>query len=139
MATANNLAVKVYDSSTTLNPCEYVTVIGATGVICTGVVREVHREFSYFEEAKTDITIEIDSRNNIKVCPTQLMSDIEKVIFSPPATIVFWSDGTKTVVKTSSHEMFDEEKGLAMAISEKYLGNYSRFKKMVENAQWQWW
>lgn len=45
---------------------------------------------------------------------------IKNVIFNPPATIVFWKDGTKTVVKAQG-ETFDPEKGLAMAISRHYL------------------
>lgn len=59
---------------------------------------------------------------------------IKNVIFNPPATIVFWSDGTKTVVK-AKNEDFDPEKGLAMAISKKMLGNngsyYNVFKKWL--------
>lgn len=51
---------------------------------------------------------------------------IEKVIFNDPATIVFWSDGTKTVVQARD-EAFDPEKGLAMAISKKALGNQGRY------------
>lgn len=45
---------------------------------------------------------------------------IKKVIFNDPATIVFWNDGTKTVVQARG-EAFDPEKGLAMAISRHYL------------------
>lgn len=49
---------------------------------------------------------------------------IKNVIFNPPATIVFWSDNTKTVVKCDrEHERYDPEKGLAMAISKKMLGD----------------
>lgn len=59
---------------------------------------------------------------------------IEKVIFNDPATIVFWKDGTKTVVKAQD-EAFDPEKGLAMAISKKALGNegnyFEEFKKWL--------
>lgn len=59
---------------------------------------------------------------------------IKNVIFNDPATIVFWTDGTKTVVK-AEHEDFDPEKGLAMAISKKVLGNkgnyYEAFKKWL--------
>lgn len=50
------------------------------------------------------------------------MFKIEKVIFNNPATIVFWADGTKTVVK-AENEDFDPEKGLAMAITKKAFGN----------------
>lgn len=52
-----------------------------------------------------------------------LVPKIEKVLFEDPATIVFWKDGTKTVVKAQDGEKFDREKGLAMAISKKALGN----------------
>ena len=52
---------------------------------------------------------------------------IEKVIFHDPATIVYWCDGTKTVVKCCKDDVFDPEKGLAMAICKRYLGE--NFKK----------
>ena len=64
---------------------------------------------------------------------------IKKVIFNDPATIVFWSDGTKTVVKKQSKDYkrkFDPEKGLAMAIAKKALGNqgnyFNEFRKWVD-------
>lgn len=44
-----------------------------------------------------------------------------RVIFNRPATIVFWNDGTKTVVKCAKFEDWDPEKGLAMAIMKKFL------------------
>lgn len=60
---------------------------------------------------------------------------IKDVIFNDPATIVFWSDGTKTVVK-AVNEPFDKEKGLAMAIAKKYFGNkgsyYNNIKKWLD-------
>lgn len=79
---------------------------------------------------------------------------IEKVIFNPPATIVLWGDGTKTVVKCQgdkwckmwrdiigrcdkSCEAYDREFGLAMCIAKKALGNkgnyYNEFKRWLED------
>ena len=55
------------------------------------------------------------------------LPDIKNVIFNDPATIVFWSDGTKTVVKVQDGDEYDEEKGLAMAISKKALGNKGNY------------
>ena len=59
---------------------------------------------------------------------------IKKVIFNNPATIVLWSDGSKTVVK-SYFDDYDPEKGLAMAMAKKALGNegnyYNVFKKWL--------
>ena len=57
---------------------------------------------------------------------------IRKVIFSNPATIVLWSDGTKTVVKCGPEDTFDMEKGLAMAIIKKMAGNDNRFHKVFK-------
>lgn len=48
---------------------------------------------------------------------------IKRVIFNPPATIVYWSDCTKTVVKCNVNDIFDPEKGLAMAIAKRCVGN----------------
>ena len=59
---------------------------------------------------------------------------IKKVKFNPPATIVFWTDNTKTVVKCNGED-YDPEKGLAMCISKKFLGDkgnyYEVFKKWL--------
>lgn len=61
---------------------------------------------------------------------------IKNVIFNYPATIVFWADGDKTVVKCQPGDMFDTEKGLAMAIVKKLnggKGNYCEiFKPWIE-------
>ena len=61
---------------------------------------------------------------------------ITKVIFNKPATIVIWSDGVKTVVKTQKGDKFDPEKGLAMAIAKRVLGNKgsfnNEFKKWIK-------
>jgi hypothetical protein len=63
------------------------------------------------------------------------LPSIKDVIFNDPATIVFWADGTKTVVQARD-EKFDPEKGLAMAISKKAMGNtrdyYIPFKKWLK-------
>ena len=55
------------------------------------------------------------------------MPKIKNVIFNDPATIVFWADGTKTVVQCQDDDIFDPEKGLAMAISKKALGNKGNY------------
>ena len=63
-----------------------------------------------------------------------IRSCIKKVKFNPPATIVFWTDNTKTVVKCKEED-YDPEKGLAMCICKKVLGDkgnyYEVFKKWL--------
>lgn len=58
---------------------------------------------------------------------------IKDVIFAPPATIVYWSDGSKTVVKCSEKDVFDPEKGLAMAIAKRCGGNNGSYYKEIQN------
>lgn len=53
---------------------------------------------------------------------SEMLDKIKNVIFNNPATIVYWADGTKTVVKCE-HEEFDPEKGLAMAIVKKVMAD----------------
>lgn len=63
------------------------------------------------------------------------MPKIKDVIFNDPATIVFWADGTKTVVQCQDGDIFDPEKGLETAITKKALGNkgnyYNELKKWL--------
>ena len=64
-----------------------------------------------------------------------LSLSIKDVIFNPPATIVFWMDGTKTVVKDQGEVFYDPEKGMAMAVAKKAFGNqgnyYNQFAKYL--------
>lgn len=59
-------------------------------------------------------------------------SSYQEVIFNPPATIVLWSDGSKTVVKCGKNEKFDPEKGLAMCIAKKVLGNKGNYYELFK-------
>lgn len=60
---------------------------------------------------------------------------IKKVYFNDPVTVVLWENGTKSIVRTCAGDIYDPEKGLAMAIAKKALGNqgnyYEVFKKWL--------
>ena len=58
--------------------------------------------------------------------------EIKNVIFNDPATIVFWTDGAKTVVKCQEGDIFDPEKGLTMAIAKKVYGNKSSYCNVIK-------
>lgn len=57
---------------------------------------------------------------------------IKNVIFHDPATIVYWTDGSKTVVKCQSGDIFDPEKGLAMAIAKRVYGDNGRYYELFK-------
>ena len=83
-------------------------------------------------------TITLDKTN-----PFYLVSipSIKNVIFSPPATIILWGDGTKTVVKCSDGETYDYEVGLAMCLCKRMLGKKYRrwFKDALKKGEMGWW
>ena len=47
---------------------------------------------------------------------------ITKVIYSDPATIVFWNDGTKTVSKCHGEDTYSPETGLILCVLKKLVG-----------------
>ena len=55
----------------------------------------------------------------------------ENVIFNDPATIVYWDDGTKTVVKCQPGDVFSAETGLTTAMLKKYMGNDNTFNRVI--------
>lgn len=52
---------------------------------------------------------------------------IINVIYNNPATIVYWDDSTKTVVKCQPNDTYSEEIGLAMCLAKKAYGNKGNY------------
>lgn len=86
---------------------------------------ERKRYSNYYDYARRDI-------ESTRKIATTLQFTIKNVIFNAPATIVMWGDGTKTVVKCQDGDVYDAEKGLAMAISKKALGNKGNFNEVFK-------
>ena len=64
--------------------------------------------------------------------PANYLPEIKNVKFNGPATIVFWADGTKTVVKCQDGDDYSEEVGLAMCIVKKVFGNTSKYNDIFK-------
>lgn len=71
-------------------------------------------------------------RPRIKTLYFSERAKVEKVIFNDPATIIVWSDKTKTVVKCQEGDKYDKEIGLAMCIAKKYFGNKGNFNEIFK-------
>lgn len=108
-----------------------------------GIMRAIYDCCGYMENHlyhKVKANVEMIKRKHLpKLESTPLVPNVIKnVIFDEPATIVYWADGSKTVVLCQEGDIYDEEKGLAMAIAKKALGNNyaagGRFKKAFKNA-----
>lgn len=69
----------------------------------------------------------------------QCLPKVKEVIFAPPATIVYWTDGSRTVVTCSEEDKFVEETGFALCFLKKCLGNkgsYNNYiRKQLKNAK----
>ena len=64
--------------------------------------------------------------------PANYLPEIKNVKFNGPATIVFWADGTKTVVKCQDGDDYSKEVGLAMCIVKKVFGNTSKYNDIFK-------
>jgi hypothetical protein len=62
-----------------------------------------------------------------------------KIIYCCPATICFFPDGTKTIVKCAEDEEYIKEEGVMACIMKKLFSSRTQFKKLVnsgyENAE----
>ena len=55
----------------------------------------------------------------------------KRIIYNDPATIVFWKDGTKTVVKKAAKEPYNKYNAFCAALAKKVYGNNSRVNAFV--------
>ena len=70
--------------------------------------------------------------------PTYRYPKVKKIIYNfknpdKPATIVFFDDGSKVVVRCDAED-FTREGGIAQAYLKKVLGTRGNIKKLIENA-----
>lgn len=68
-----------------------------------------------------------------------LNSLIKNVIINEPSIIVFWTDGSKTIVKCAESDTFDPEIGICIAFMKKFLGNTGNYhqilRRVIKNAK----
>lgn len=89
--------------------------------------KEMNARGGYVYAADTDKPELMYAATEISKANRRAMAlEIKKVIFNNPATIVFWADGTKTVVK-AKNEDFDPEKGLALGNKGSYFNKIKRW------------
>ena len=91
----------------------------------------LNRHYGLFDASKARDAMN-DRKAQISHVRNEKYFGIKKVIFNDPATIVFWADGSKTVVKCQEGDIFDPEKGMAMAISKRALGDKGNFNDVFK-------
>ena len=83
------------------------------------------------ENAKFAEYVRHDIESTQKVVETIGKPKVKRAIFNNPATIIYWTDGTKTVVKCQEGDTYDKEKGFVMAYLKKLLGNDNTFNNEI--------
>ena len=77
----------------------------------------------YCNEPTVTIT-ELPNNNKLIL---DIKNNIKDVIFNEPATIVFWKNGDKTVVKCQDGDTYSKELGMAMCIIKGLSGNKGNY------------
>lgn len=89
------------------------------------LIKEIAAAFYYWDHTK-EIKKKIGFDGNMK---------FKEVIFNGPATIIYWKDGTKTVVKCTEGDTYNPEVGIAMATLKKIFGEaYPKYRQCVSEA-----
>lgn len=111
------------------------TILADAGKLFENIYGE---DILYVIEGETDMYLKKVSKygyiaEDIFV-PSKSMEDIKKVIFNNPATIVYWKDGTKTVVKVLEGEQYSKWSGLALCVCKKMFcdNDTVKFHKMFK-------
>lgn len=59
----------------------------------------------------------------------------QRILYNGDRTIVFWSDGDKTIVKCAEGQEFDEYNGFVAALAKKLYGSTSKVKRIISKAK----
>lgn len=91
---------------------------------------DVNKSINNFNKFNTN-------KSNAKSSEMRITDLIRKTVFRNPYTIIFWKNGTITKIKCNEADVYDPEKGLAMAIIKYYFGNryYRDMLKILNNSE----
>lgn len=125
---AYGVTIELIDDSLNQMPELIIRDPGNLWVSRHKLVTRTHAELaSILEQVRRKYNLEVNWCLGALMIDSSKLPEIKDVIFNEPATIIIWKDGTKTVVKCQEGEGYDPEKGMAMAISKKALGNKGNY------------
>lgn len=138
--------IKAFEIERTANDIEHVlkckfethTLLPSdTDIITRKALEVISGKWGNGNDRKTALTRAGYDYNAIQNRVNELITNdnrkgIIDVIYNPPATIVKWQDGTKTVVKCNEGDEYDWEKGLALCVMKKVYGNTGRYNDIFK-------
>lgn len=69
----------------------------------------------------------ISRRNNM------MKYGVKEIIYHDAATIVYWTDGTKTVVKCNENDEYSEYSGFVAAVAKKMYGGANAINRLIDS------
>ena len=116
------------DSATALSGCCSSTITTNKVVLNTADIDPLN-QFTYSHSKSNVIArkVKFTAEKCIK------MPIPKKIIYNGPATIVFWDDGTKTIVKRSKKEKDNKYNAFCAALAKKVYGNNSKVNRYVQS------
>ena len=82
------------------------------------------------KEAMKAIHKEIKRTEHLRI--DAINANIKNVIFNDPYTIILWKDGKKTIVKCQPGDVYDKEKGLALALVKHFMCDSNYFNTIFK-------
>lgn len=75
----------------------------------------------------------INAANHLLCKTVYFLPEIQKTIFQDYSTIIYWGDGTKTVVTCKKEKQYNKEKGFYLCILKKLAGgSTTKLLKLIE-------
>ncbi len=62
---------------------------------------------------------------------------VKKILYNGPATIVYWADGEKTVVKCMDADTFDPMAGFCAALAKRVYGSTGAVKQIIKASRYE--
>ena len=63
--------------------------------------------------------------------------EVKKILYNGPATIVYWADGEKTVVKCMDTDTFDPMAGFCAALAKRVYGSTGAVKQIIKASNYE--
>ena len=100
-------------------------------------LQEENRRLQLELMAKKIEIIDMEKEVNLRAavygdfCFKTMKLSVDKIIVNGDATVVFWADGGKTVVKKSADDEYDLHHAFCAALAKRVYGHNSTVKKMI--------
>ncbi len=82
-------------------------------------------------EEQVEAIVKLSKEISLPIFVGRGVPEIRQIIYHDPATIVYWSDKTKTVVKCTENDTFSPATGLALCIMKKVYGD-KEYRKILK-------